>query len=78
MKRDSQLREAAEMEKAELERRRNMTDEQRLEEDKKLGIGIFKSKEKAKWNFMQRYYHKVLIVIVSTKGALITCHSGLT
>ncbi len=58
LKRDSQLREVEEREKAELQRRRDMTEEERLKEDEKLGIGIFKTKEKQKWNFMQRYYHK--------------------
>ena len=58
LKRDAQLREIEEREKTELQRRRDMTEEERLKEDKKLGIGIFKTKEKQKWNFMQRYYHK--------------------
>lgn len=58
LKRDSQLREATELDKVELDRRRKMTDDERLEEDRKLGIGIFKAKEKSKWNFLQRYYHK--------------------
>lgn len=52
------MRENMEREKKELERRRAMTEEERLAEDKKLGIGIFKEKEKEKWKFMQRYYHK--------------------
>lgn len=44
------------LEKAELLRRRNMTDEERMEEDMRLGK--FKEKEKPKWNFMQKFYHK--------------------
>jgi microfibrillar-associated protein 1 len=37
-------------------RRRNMTDEERYEEDKRLGK--FAEKEKKKWKFLQKYYHK--------------------
>ena len=44
-----------EIERLELERRRKMTDTERIEEDERLGK--FK-KEKGKLNFMQRYYHK--------------------
>lgn len=51
MKRDSEQREASVLEKADLERRRNMTENERLEEDKKLGK--FDEKEKSKWKFMQ-------------------------
>jgi microfibrillar-associated protein 1 len=39
-------------------RRRNMTEDERLEEDNKLKLGIFKNKDKAKWKFLQKYYHK--------------------
>ena len=35
-----------------------MTEEERTEEDKKLGIGKFKAQEKKKWKFLQKYYHK--------------------
>lgn len=49
------------LEKAEIQRRRNMTDEQRLAEDKELGL-IKEGEEgddgKPKWNFMQKYFHK--------------------
>ena len=51
MKRDSELREISALEKADLERRRNMSEEERLEEDKKLGK--FDEKDKPKWKFMQ-------------------------
>ena len=44
------------MEKADLERRRKMTDAERIEEDRKLGR--FDEKTKEKWRFMQKYYHK--------------------
>lgn len=56
MKREAELREALALEKADLIRRRNMTDQQRMEEDKRMGR--FDAKEKAKWNFLQKYYHK--------------------
>lgn len=45
-----------EIEKADLLRRRAMTDEERMEEDKKLGLN--EPKQKEKWKFMQKYYHK--------------------
>eukprot|EP00754_Rhynchopus_humris_P044293 Rhum_TRINITY_DN4012_c0_g1::Rhum_TRINITY_DN4012_c0_g1_i1::g.12729::m.12729/K13110/MFAP1; microfibrillar-associated protein 1 len=54
-------REAEEQEKIELERRRNLTDEQRREEDVKYDqklIAMGLNKSKAKLNFMQKYYHK--------------------
>lgn len=53
-----ELRMALEKEKQEVERRRNMTEEERIEEDRRLRVGIFKEKEKKKWKFMQKYYHK--------------------
>jgi microfibrillar-associated protein 1 len=56
IKRDLEEREALEHEKAEVERRRNMTDEERMREDE--AAGRFKPKEKKKWKFMQKYYHK--------------------
>lgn len=49
-------REELERERLDLERRRNMTEEERLEEDKRLGK--FREKEKKKWKFLQKYYHK--------------------
>jgi microfibrillar-associated protein 1 len=58
LKRDAEERELAALEKADLLRRRNMTDEERLEEDRKLGVGAFAEKEKKQWKFMQKYYHK--------------------
>lgn len=56
LKRDSEDREKEALEKAEILRRRNMTDEDRYEEDKRLGK--FAEKEKQKWKFLQKYYHK--------------------
>lgn len=58
LKRDAQEREAHVMEVLDLERRRGMTEAERLAEDKRLNIGSFKVKEKSKWKFMQKYYHK--------------------
>lgn len=59
LKRDSMQRQEYELEKKEVERRRNMTEEERLEEDRKLKIGIFKDqKPKEKLQFLQKYYHK--------------------
>lgn len=39
-----------------MERRRNLTDAERAAEDAALGLN--QPKEKAKWRFMQKYYHK--------------------
>ena len=57
------LRDSKEVEKAEYERRRVMTDEERLREDKALGLyqrpgEQRKSKDSDQSNFMQRYYHR--------------------
>jgi microfibrillar-associated protein 1 len=46
-----------EMEKAETLRRRNLTEEERQREDQHLHKDT-NGKEKPKWNFMQKYYHK--------------------
>lgn len=56
--RDAEEREEAIIEKTELLRRRNMTDEERLEEDRKLGKLKENAEDKPKWRFMQKYYHK--------------------
>ena len=56
LKRDAEERERDALEAAELSRRRNMTEAERMEEDRKLGR--FDVKEKAKWKFLQKYYHK--------------------
>ena len=56
VKRDRDLRLVHEQEKAETERRRGLTDEQRAAEDAALGKN--KVEDKGKWKFMQKYYHK--------------------
>ncbi len=56
LKRDTDQRALLELEKADIIRRRNMTDAERLEEDTKLGK--FSAKEKGEYKFMQKYYHK--------------------
>ena len=56
LKRDAEERELRAREKGDLERRRNMSESERLEEDKKAGKF---DKEKSKRKFMQKYYHKV-------------------
>ena len=42
-------------EKAEIERRRQLTDEQRVEENKRLGSDATQRPEKQKYQFMQKY-----------------------
>lgn len=42
----------------EIERRRRMTDEQRDEENKRLGSDHTNKKQKVALNFMQKFYHK--------------------
>lgn len=57
--RDAEEREEAIIEKTELLRRRNMTDEERMEEDRKLGLLKDNAEEeKPKWKFMQKYHHR--------------------
>mmetsp|Transcript_112120 Transcript_112120/g.219812 ORF Transcript_112120/g.219812 Transcript_112120/m.219812 type:complete len:271 (-) Transcript_112120:1-813(-) len=57
--RDAEEREEAIIEKTELLRRRNMTDEERMEEDRKLGLlKEHNEDDKPKWKFMQKYHHK--------------------
>ena len=58
MKIDKDEREAKEKEKQEIERRRKMTDVERQEEDKRLGTDESEKKDKQKYQFMQKYYHK--------------------
>jgi microfibrillar-associated protein 1 len=50
--------ESYEKELAEIERRRKMTDEERLAENVRLGTDETDKKQKVAYNFMQKYYHK--------------------
>ena len=56
IKRDRDERAAVEFERKETERRRHLTDAQRMAEDR--ASGKLQDKDKAKWKFMQKYYHK--------------------
>lgn len=56
LKRDAEERERSMLEKAEILRRRNLTDEERRREDE--AAGRFEAKEKPKMKFLQKYYHK--------------------
>ncbi|OQR92898.1 hypothetical protein THRCLA_08589 [Thraustotheca clavata] len=57
LKRDNDEREERDREIAETIRRRNLTDEEREKEDRASGK-LKDNEEKAKWKFMQKYYHK--------------------
>ena len=59
VRRERQERDAEAKEKAELERRRNLTDAERVREDEafraqRADAGV----EKGQWKFLQKYYHK--------------------
>jgi len=59
IKREKEERETAEKERQEIERRRNMTDEERKREDELLGkANEEKRKDRKKLKFLQKYYHK--------------------
>jgi len=58
IKRDKEEREERAKELAEVERRRNMTEEERLEDDKRLDALAPRQEKKHKFTFMQKYYHK--------------------
>eukprot|EP00624_Nannochloropsis_granulata_P003079 evm.model.NODE_25690_length_16931_cov_16.617329.3 len=60
VKRDKEMREARAREKAEVARRRDMTEGERDAEDRRLGRGLYAKPEveKMKRRFMQKYYHK--------------------
>ncbi|CAG8502430.1 10082_t:CDS:2 [Acaulospora colombiana] len=58
IKRDREEREAREKERAEIERRRNMPEEQRLAEDLERIKKQNEEKPKGQYKFLQKYYHK--------------------
>ena len=58
IKRDLEERTQREKEKEEIERRRTLTDEQRKEENIKLGSDDTLRNFKSKINYLQKYYHK--------------------
>jgi microfibrillar-associated protein 1 len=57
-RRDKSEREARALEKADIERRRNMTDEERKKEDEKLAKKQPKREKAKKFEFMQKYFHR--------------------
>ncbi len=58
IKREREERVKKEKEKAEIERRRQLTDAERAHENKVLGSDDTLKPERVKYKFMQRYYHK--------------------
>ncbi|CAG8735883.1 18819_t:CDS:2, partial [Acaulospora morrowiae] len=58
IKRDREERETREKERAEIERRRNMSEEQRLAEDMERIKKQNDEKPKGQYKFLQKYYHK--------------------
>jgi hypothetical protein len=59
VKREREERAAAERERAELERRRNLTDAERAAEDEEFNKGrAGYGKEKQQWKYLQKYYHR--------------------
>ena len=55
--RDREERKVFDEEQKEVERRRNLTDLQREEENARLGNDNNQKKDKVAYNFMQKYYH---------------------
>jgi microfibrillar-associated protein 1 len=58
IKRGRDEQKARDLELQEIERRRKMTDAERLEENLRLGSDSTNRKELVAYKFMQRYYHK--------------------
>ncbi|KAG2424810.1 hypothetical protein HXX76_014232 [Chlamydomonas incerta] len=58
IKRDREERETAEREAAERERLKNMTEEERAAWEKANPKAVREDSPKAKWNFLQKYWHK--------------------
>lgn len=58
IKRDREERALRDKERAEIERRRNLTDAEREYENKMLGSDSTEKVDKRKYAFMQKYYHK--------------------
>ncbi|CAG8651645.1 22860_t:CDS:2 [Cetraspora pellucida] len=58
IKRDKEEREAREKEQEEIERRRNMSEEQRLSEDMERVRAQREKKPHGQYKFLQKYYHK--------------------
>jgi len=56
IRRDREEREKIKQEKEEIERRRNMTDKEIMEENKKIPEKV--GEQKQKYKFLQKYYHK--------------------
>ena len=56
--RDAEERELIELERSYIEKRRQMTDEERLEDDRRMGKFDNKEVDKSKYKFLQKYYHK--------------------
>ena len=54
--REETRREAIQLEQAETDRRRNLTEDERLKEDKKSGK--LNDKDKSEWKYLQKYHHK--------------------